>query len=166
MSEIITFFQGGPNRKGLTLHDIHEFDRDQLENKHDFIQWLFPTKSASAFNPDVPSLTNRDIARFKRHRAYRTVLLANLELMLAFYGFRTGTNGIEKANNFRFAISQWVTPYNHNFMRISRILDSLVTLHCRRQSIFFYRALLHNLGDEPLLDSAFRHWRVKLGGFA
>lgn len=166
MSEIIAFFQGAPNRNGLTVHDIHEFDRDQLETKHDFIQWLFPTKSPSAFNPDVPSLTNKDIARFKRHRAYRKVLLANLNLMLAFYGFGAGPDGIEKASNFRFATSQWVTPHNHNYMRISRILDSLVTLHCRRQAISLYRALVHNLGGEPLLSSAFRHWRAKLGSFA
>ena len=163
MSEIVLFFKGQPNRSGLNLHDIHSFTRTQLEERHDFIQWLFPTKQPSAFNPDVPSLTQSDINCFSRYRPCRKRLIANLELMLQFYGFRFNADAeIEKATSFRYATSQWVTPHNHNFLRISRMLDSLMTLGCQQYAIHFYNALVEHLGDEVVLGTALVHWQNKI----
>lgn len=43
--------------QGRTIEEIWEWDHEDLEDTHDYIQWLFPLQERSAFNPDAPVLT-------------------------------------------------------------------------------------------------------------
>jgi hypothetical protein len=46
----LEFYRGKrQNLKGKTIDDIWAFDDADIDSHHDFIQWLFPTKTPSCF---------------------------------------------------------------------------------------------------------------------
>ena len=113
---IIAFYQGTGLAAGrYSLPDILAWDDARLERVHDIIQWLFPLPEPSAFNPDAPILTPADIAAFRTDAGLRRALLAALARMRSFYGL--------PANPARHLA--WLTPGNHNMLRLSRMLRCL-----------------------------------------
>ena len=67
MSRVVDFYLGTrPDTEGRFLKDLWSWSDRDLEEVHDFIQWLFPLPEPSQFNPDAPLLTAEDIAAFKR----------------------------------------------------------------------------------------------------
>ncbi|MGE3275445.1 MAG: opioid growth factor receptor-related protein [Vicinamibacterales bacterium] len=153
VTRILDFYRGqGPDDAGRTIVTVWGFDTDTLEWRHDFIQWLFPLRSRSGANPGAPTLADQDVAAFQADEALRQRLLRSFDLMLAFYGFvRDGegaTTVVQPGPGFEARLREWVTPGNHNFLRISRILRSLATLGLTNESHAFLVALLH-LCDGP-----------------
>ncbi len=114
-SAIVGFYRGGRDARGRTRGQILAWDDARLEAVHDYIQWLFPLPEASAFSQDAPRLTAADIAAFRRDPVLTAALRASLHRMLAFYRLA------DRADPPR----RWLTPGNHNFLRITRILRSL-----------------------------------------
>ena len=132
MSALVDFYAGtGTDNHGRSLAEIQAWDDGQLETVHNYIQWLFPLPEASAYNPDAPLLTDADIAVFHDRPDLLTAMGKSLARMRAFYGLPTG-----KARQ-----AQWVTPGNHNMLRLSRILRSLHLLGLENEA----QALLRDL---------------------
>jgi len=134
-SQWLRFYaDGGLDARGRRLEEILAWDDAALEAVHDYIQWLFPLPEPSAFNPAAPLPTHADIAAFRANPALRARLLAALARMRRFYGL---------AGEDAQAAGQraWLTPGNHNFLRITRILRSLTLLGCAPEA----RALLGEL---------------------
>ncbi len=72
MSRLTDFYAGrGTDTEGRRLADLLAWDDDDLEQVHDFIQWLFPLPEPSRFNADAPLLTPDDIAAFHADAALR-----------------------------------------------------------------------------------------------
>lgn len=113
MSPIVRFHAGdAPDGRGRWLADIQGWDDGRLESVHDYIQWLFPLPEPSGFNPGAPLLTAEDIAAFHREPALRAALLASWQRMQRFYKLPDGA-------------AHWLTPGNHNMLRLTRILRCL-----------------------------------------
>lgn len=129
---VISFYRGGPNDRGVTLEEIWRWDDATLESRHDFIQWLFPLREPSQFNPSAPLTDDQTIGAFQADKTLRDKMVHSLDVMLKFYGFERN-EGIERGANFARQAKNWLHPGNHNYLRITRILTSL---H------------LHGLGDE------------------
>src|SRR3954462_11280759 len=132
-TRLLDFYEGnGADHRGRTLADVHRFPPGMLEREHDFIQWLFPLVAASPVNPEAPVLSERDIARFRSSDALKMRLRQSFELMLDFYGFavqeRDGTLAVQRTAKFNSRADNWLTPGNHNFLRITRILKSATIL--------------------------------------
>ena len=129
---IVAFYQGTGQTAGQhSLPDILAWDNAQLETVHDTIQWLFPLPEPSAFNPDAPVLTSADIAAFRTDAALRRALLAVLARMRSFYGL-----GGDPARQ-----AAWLTPGNHNMLRLSRILRCLHLLGLDEEAVELLREL-------------------------
>src|SRR5215813_4127213 len=65
-SRLISFHLGkGPDHKRRWIDEIWDWDYDQVEETHDYIQWLFPLKQKSGFNPTAPTLTDDVIQAFR-----------------------------------------------------------------------------------------------------
>lgn len=66
--------------------------------------------------------------------------------MLAFYGFSftsdsNSTITIVKGDNFSERAKNWVTRFNHNHLRITRIIRSLRVLGCEEEAEVFFGAV-------------------------
>src|SRR5579875_3121030 len=86
-SAVLQFYRGvGTDPRGRTLEEIWAWDDSRLERVHDYIQWLFPLKHASAFNFEAPRLSATDIRSFRQSEALRDNLLHSFERLLRFYG--------------------------------------------------------------------------------
>lgn len=134
-SPLLQFYRGtGTDHRGRTLADLQAQDLDALEFHHDYIQWLFPLPEPSFANAHAPLLRPGDIAAFRGDAALRERLLDSLRVMLRFYGLRLAETAaapeIGFAEDFSARARNWLTPYNHNFLRLSRILRALALLGC------------------------------------
>jgi len=106
---ILFLLDEGHDHRHRTLAEILAWDDSALERTHDYIQWLFPLPEASRFSLDAPVL-NAAAARFIGSNAKaRRNLLAARDRMLDFY----------QGNR------HWLVPFDHNHLRITRIIRCL-----------------------------------------
>ncbi len=127
---LLEFHAGaGTDDRGRYLREILEWPDEELESVHDYIQWLFPLTEPSAFQPRAPLLDDAAIREFRRSAELRSNLLASFERMLRFYGFEMAEAEedcvIRRAANFSDRARVWLTPMNHNHLRITRIIKCL-----------------------------------------
>src|SRR5215471_11288802 len=109
----VSFLKGeGRDHRGRSFEDVLGFDDSQLERSHDYIQWLFPLPEASRFNADAPVLTPEALAELAASPAAKDNLMRARDRMLAFY--RTNDH--------------WLTPFDHNHLRITRIIRCLALI--------------------------------------
>tara|TARA_Y100000310_G_C20699497_1_gene828393 strand:+ start:6333 stop:6794 length:462 start_codon:yes stop_codon:yes gene_type:complete len=123
MSKIIEFYEGTRrNQEGYSIDDIIDFTDTGLERGHTYIQWIFPLPEKSKAVPNSPVLTQTDIDEFNRRSDLQNTMKELLVVMLNFY----------------HSSSQWLTPHNHNFLRITRIIRSSKLLGLEKESQIFY----------------------------
>jgi len=86
-SPILDFYLGtSPNAEGRRIEDIWDWDDGRLEGVHNFIQWLFPLRTRSAFNARAPVLSEAEIERFRESELLRQRLARSLDTMLRSTG--------------------------------------------------------------------------------
>jgi hypothetical protein len=129
-SPLVQFYAGAaPDARGRMLAQIWAWDDDALERVHDYIQWLFPLPEPSRFNDGAPLLSAADIAAFAARAELSDNLRRSLRRMLAFYGFTLGEGPrVAPAADFAAQAANWLTPLNHNFLRLTRIPRALSLL--------------------------------------
>lgn len=138
---IVQFYEGkAPDDRGRMLSDILQFTDAQLESIHDFIQWLFPLRERSGANPDAPRLDEKAIEEFRNRADLRDNLVRAFDRMLAFYGFAREGERIFKTPKFA-EHAHWLSPGNHNHLRLTRILKSLSILGNEKLARSFFESL-------------------------
>jgi len=141
VSRLVQFYLGEvPDSSGRMVHDILNFTLEEQESIHDYIQWLFPLREQSQFNRRAPLLSEDDIKVFRESDVLKKRVLGALRKMLDFYGFELQGKRVTRSAAWDER-KQWVTPYNHNYLRISRILTSLRLLGLDEYAQSFYSAL-------------------------
>lgn len=145
---IVAFYEGSaPDDRGRFCDEILQFDDQRLEDVHDFIQWLFPLPERSGANPSAPILDGSAIEAFHTQPELRGALRRSLDRMLAFYGFEWSGDRIIKSASFTER-SGWLSPGNHNHLRLTRILRSLSVLGEAQAAQTLFEALSHIYNDE------------------
>lgn len=134
---------GGDNR-GRLAGDVLLLPDEQLEQIHDYIQWLFPLPTRSAAQPDAPVLTEAEIDAIRADPRAAATLKQAEERMLRFY---RQTNG-------------WLTGHDHNHLRITRIIRSLKLLVGPDAAQRFHRTILslHEAGGAPANARSLQFW--------
>lgn len=145
-SQLVVFYLSeGSDSTGRMIDEILSWNDKQLEDVHDYIQWLFPLQERSGFNSSAPLVTADDVAIFHENSMAREKLLLSFARLLDFYGFSVVMDSnvikIVKSEKFGEKSHNWLTPYNHNFLRITRILKSLVLLGHGKYAILFLQTL-------------------------
>ena len=108
--DIIGFLEGkSPDSRGRMLSMLlQQIDYD-VENNHDYIQWMFPLNEPSQAVSGAPVLTCFDIDEIRENQ----LVIKNLEKSAGwFLGF------LERNDH-------WITKYDHNHLRIARAIKSL-----------------------------------------
>ena len=165
-SRIVDFYCGAvPDDRGRFLADIQAQSLDWLEPTHDYIQWLFPLPDRSSANPHAPLLSAADVRAFSERDDLRQNLLHSLVVMLRFYGLECADApaGVEirRSSDFDARGRVWLTPCNHNFLRISRILRSLNLLGCNDHARALLRCLngIYRDHGDVIGEETLRYWR-------
>ena len=136
---LIAFYEGtAPDNRDRWLSEIQAWDFGQLEAVHDYIQWLFPLRKRSPVNPEAPVI-ERDVSdAFRSRTELQAALIRSLKTMLRFYGFELdGTDEqpiVIRSDQFAVRAANWMTPSNHNHLRITRILGCLRALGLDRHT--------------------------------
>ena len=106
---IKAFLEGvGPDSYGRLINDIWAFSDNEIEQTHNFIQWLFPLAEASLSVPGSPTLTPEATAALAASEGPKNSILKSGKWYLGFLS-RT---------------SHWRVKYNHNHLRITRAIKS------------------------------------------
>lgn len=159
---IVAFYRDGArDDEGRTLREILAWRDDDLEDVHDFIQWLFPLPERSGANPSAPTLDAATIDAFRSTPVMRERLRQALDRMVQFYGLAWDRQSpapvIVRAPNFRDRADNWLRPMNHNHLRITRILRSTLLLGLEAESKALFDALNAIDREYPARISARTH---------
>jgi Opioid growth factor receptor (OGFr) conserved region len=169
LTQLLDFYMGNTSdSQERKIEEIWSWGYSRLEQIHDYIQWLFPLREFSNFNPDAPMLTAKEVEIFKSNKQLQDRVLNSLDLMLNFYGYsRLGNENnvqIVAGGNFDIRIRNWITPNNHNFLRITRILKSLSILGILGCAEKFLAALESlSLKEKSIIsETSFHYWQSAL----
>jgi hypothetical protein len=158
-TKIINFYKDEmmPEAK-RKLSDIWKWNDSRLENAHDFIQWIFPTREKSRFNYSSHVLNCELIKIMKNDEEIMANLRTSFDVMFAFYGWRINDDGdnVERLEK----PMKWI-KFCHNYDRITRILNCLNIFDVKLSKMFFL-AMCHTVLKYPknknLVKSYFEYW--------
>ena len=131
-TSIIRFLEGKtPDHRGRILAVLLRQTDHQAEITHDYIQWLFPLDEPSRSVNGAPVLTKLEIDEIRQS----SLAQANLgESARWFVGF------LERNDH-------WISKYNHNHLRITRVIKSLRLLASDEAADEFRDKVLALAGD-------------------
>jgi hypothetical protein len=130
--EIVGFLEGRtPDRRGRILAMLLQQTDHQAENAHDYIQWLFPLDEPSRSVNGAPVLTELEIDEIRESSLAQANLAKSARWFLGF---------LQRNNH-------WITKYNHNHLRITRVIKSLRLLASDKAADEFRDKVLDLAGD-------------------
>jgi hypothetical protein len=167
MSVIVDFYRGTrPDYLGRSLDEILGWDDDRLEYVHNYIQVLFPLREGSFFNASAPLLDDPTVSAFREDEGLRQNLEQAFESMLHFYGLERdpGSGKVTRAPHFPDRAAEWLSPFNHNYRRITRILRSLTTLGLGGEAGAFFECLAEIFKEhrDVIGEDTFAYWHEAL----
>jgi Opioid growth factor receptor (OGFr) conserved region len=170
---IIGFYSGTqPDHRGRFLGEIQGSPDAQLESVHDYIQWLFPLPERSRFNVAAPVLTDESIHEFRTRPELQENLRASFLRMMNFYGFEARLEEpitVTRGPNFAAKTAGWLSPGDHNHLRITRILRCLTVLGLEAEAKAFFDCLSEIYEDEQnkplpaISDETMLYWKEAVG---
>lgn len=155
MSDLIDFYSGVGKTKPeeYSFADILAASNEDWEDSHSFIQWIFPLKESSLYNPNAPLLTDEDILEFSKNKEIRknvdTIFIRSLDFF-----FPQDLEEIIKP--------AWVTELDHNHLRITRIITSLKLMGFPNLSLTFYNRVMKVVEMYPdvINSNTLDYWAV------
>ena len=132
MTEIVSFLEGKtPDYRGRTFAMLLQQSDHQAETTHDYIQWLFPLDEPSRSVNGVPVLTELKIEEIRQSSLAQANLAKSARWFLGF---------LERNDC-------WIAKYNHNHLRITRVIKSLRLLASDEAADEFRDKVLALAGD-------------------
>jgi hypothetical protein len=160
----------GKDFKSRTLSEILSWDDAKLESCHNYIQTLFPLPEPSPFNSSAPVIDREVFKAFRSRPELRAQLRKSLERMLHFYGFNITPHGANMEEVrvappvLTFDDRPWLGKFNHNHLRITRILRCLRVLGLSKEASLFF-TILKNVGHctkggkHLIGEESMQYWR-------
>lgn len=133
------------------FQDHLDVDDKELEKCHDRIQFMFPLHEDSHMARCFPVVTPELVEQAKKSPTAIANIKAALERMKRFYGMGEH-NDINKQR-------KWCRNYNHNLLRVTRIIRSLRLFGLEQEAKEFYEearaiAIYYGISVETL-----RYWK-------
>lgn len=157
-NRVLSFLEGAPDDKGRTYDQILSWKDRQLEDEHDWVQQIFPTRELSKHHPNPEKwVVNHEIAAaIRSNPAHQKKLKRALSRILSFYKLNRPTS-LE-------SLSSWLTPHNHNFHRLTRIIKSLKLAGLESDANYLMNRLnsVHEVvhGAPLLIGDSINFWRA------
>lgn len=148
---------------GYFLGEILTWGRDQWEASHEEIQWVWPTKQESAFNPDAPILTDDEIHLFKDDPELRDKFQETLGVVSGVFGMRLVEGDFSWRDDCDFDPKWWFRKFGHNHLRMSRLMDCLCKLGMKKESWSLF-CLLVTDEEVEVNEITCDHWKKAASG--
>ena len=156
--DLIRFFRNEEtNGRGRYHKDILQFDENEIEYEHDFIQWIFPTIEKSRFNSDAPVIDKSFSERFQKDELAKSNYCKSCQLYLNYIGFCCDGQGkIKSIKPGRI----YELPF-HNYLRVTRMLNSLNQVGNNTCSANLYQALMKDVRTDSnkIDEKTLKYWR-------
>jgi DNA topoisomerase-1 len=142
---VISFYKNGQEINGYSLNNILNFTNKELEEKEDYIQYLFPlyrTSLPNAFSLDAETVKlfkNDDTIRYHVFKAYKRIL--------DFYGYDiiySKGDGLMIKRNRELTSGEGLLS-ERNYIRISRILRFLMLINMKILGYMFLLGICEDL---------------------
>ena len=129
---------GGVDFKGRTLEMIWSFTDEQIESIHDFVQIIFPL--------DKPS-----------ESTFHGYYLSSQEIINKIKGNQAAKENILKSSKWYFSFLKrniwlWNRKYDHNQLRITRVIECLRLLVSDEEADKFYENVLKIIEDDNRIN--------------
>jgi hypothetical protein len=129
---------------GRLINDIWNYSDEDIENIHDFIQVLFPLDQESRNSNNkfciddkaiIPSIRKSELAQLNFKQS--------CEWFLGFLGRNP----------------KWQKGYDHNQLRITRIIKSLNLLSSYENALAFYQSMVRLIKDDhSISQTTYDYW--------
>ncbi len=143
---IFNFFAGtGTDHAGRSIQDYHDMSNDDLEAIHDYIQWAFPTRQPSQCqDPNAPLLSDEAVVLLQSNWTALDNFYSMLDRMITFYE----------------QTPKWLTGFDHNHMRITRIIESSGEILGLESPEYFLNIILklNKNADSPVNAKSINFW--------
>jgi hypothetical protein len=114
------------------------------------------------FNARAPLLDAETVAAFRADEGLRANLALSLDVMLRFYGleYDAAAGRVKRRDDFAERARDWLSPGDHNHLRITRILKCLTALGLEDRARAFLDALAEVRRDYPdrIDPHTWRYW--------
>lgn len=106
----------------FTLSEIIDFNNDEMEMFHDFIQWIYPTIEKSMAHPSAPTISTNFANKLNANKCALNGYCKSCRRYLNYMGLACD----EHSNFHEISDSKpfWELP-SHNYLRMTRMLNSL-----------------------------------------
>ena len=129
---IVGFLEGKTSdHRGRILAMLLQQTDHQAETTHDYIQWLFPLDEPSRSVMSAPVLNELDIEDIRQSNLAQQNLVKSASWFLGF---------LERNDH-------WITKYDHNHLRITRVIKSLRLLASDEAADGFKNKMVGLLAD-------------------
>jgi len=147
MHELVSFFRDEIGHPRYGSYEVIISSSDEFwEKTHDFIQWIFPLNESSRFNQKAPILDQSSIRQLLASGKTKEKL----------------SLGTDRYKSFLKANDNWRRGYDHNHMRISRVIKCLRLLLDDQSANEFKYWVASELGNDidQIHSESKRHWRL------
>lgn len=157
--DLIRFFRNEQaDCEGRMLDDILKYSPEEIEDYHNFIQWIFPTKEMSEYNSNAPTIDDKFKNVFQNNEIAKSNFCKSCQLYLNYIGFQCNKSEIVCKPN----PSMFYELPTHNLLRITRVLNSLNQIGnfaCSRQ---LYRLLRKEAELHPnkINNTTLQYWQL------
>ncbi|KAK3060992.1 hypothetical protein LTS18_007257 [Coniosporium uncinatum] len=160
-NKIISFYDpqiSAPDHADRTLDSIITWPDSRLEQSHNYIQVLFPLPEGSPYNSQAPIVTEEVFHAFRERSELRSQLKKSFERICRFYGFEATTGeGKEEESTVKLTLAQdyddafenWFRSFDHNHLRLTRILRSLRVLGLEAEAAALWTILQRVCAEKP-----------------
>lgn len=157
---VVQFYRGEiPNNEGLFFDDFMLYGYEQLEADHAYIQWVLPNREPSMFNEDAPLITEEEMILFREDPELKEKAIAVAMKMLDFYGMSLQGEGVGWQTPDEIGHHDpkwWLRHFNHNFLRVTRMLTSLRYLGLENWSLAMFDNLLES--RDMYGETSYNYW--------
>ena len=130
--------------KGRTIEDIWSFSDIQIEKNHDFIQLIFPLNKRSQNVFHGYYLDNEELINdLKENKQICENIMKSSSWFLSFL----------KRNH------HWKSIYDHNQLRITRVIECLRLLVGDDEADNFYQSVLVLCSDKNINQITLEYWK-------
>ena len=113
-------------------------------------------------NPFAPVLDKPTISAFHHEAKLQEALRTSLGRMLTFYGFVPEGEAMVPAHDYETRAANWLTPANHNHLRLTRMMRSLRVLGLETEAQALWTALqvvyASDAGKNSISERTYKFW--------